>query len=59
MKITEALKEEIKRLQEAVDQRTSELLVKNRELEIEASLEKVRNWQRLLCFWKLKSENLG
>ncbi|WP_425636594.1 sensor histidine kinase [Algoriphagus yeomjeoni] len=43
MKITEALKEEIKRLQEAVDQRTSELLVKNRELEIEASLEKVRS----------------
>lgn len=43
MKITEALKTENKRLQEAVDQRTTELLLKNRELEIEASLEKVRS----------------
>ncbi|TXE14742.1 ATP-binding protein [Algoriphagus aquimarinus] len=39
----DALKAENKRLQEAVDQRTSELTVKNRELEIEASLEKVRS----------------
>ncbi|MEB2773851.1 ATP-binding protein [Algoriphagus sp. D3-2-R+10] len=39
---SDALKAENKRLQEAVDQRTSELLVKNRELEIETSLEKVR-----------------
>ncbi|MBB6326683.1 signal transduction histidine kinase/ketosteroid isomerase-like protein/flagellar hook-basal body complex protein FliE [Algoriphagus iocasae] len=38
----DALKAENKRLQEAVDQRTSELLLKNRELEIEAALEKVR-----------------
>lgn len=39
----DALKTENKRLQEAVDQRTTELLLKNRELEIEASLEKVRS----------------
>ncbi|RAI94852.1 ATP-binding protein [Algoriphagus yeomjeoni] len=39
---SDALKAENKRLQDAVDQRTSELLVKNRALEIETSLEKVR-----------------
>ena len=39
---SDTLKAENKRLQEAVDQRTSELLLKNRELEIEAALEKVR-----------------
>ncbi|MBN3581359.1 hypothetical protein JYB64_03100 [Algoriphagus aestuarii] len=43
MKITEVLKAENKRLQEALDQRTSELLVMNRELETEAALEKVRS----------------
>ena len=40
---SDVLKAENKRLQEAVDQRTTELLVKNRELEIEAALEKVRS----------------
>jgi signal transduction histidine kinase len=39
----DVLKAENKRLQEAVDQRTTELLLKNRELEIEAALEKVRS----------------
>ncbi|SFA81887.1 nuclear transport factor 2 family protein [Algoriphagus aquimarinus] len=38
----DALKAENKRLQEAVEQRTAELKGKNQELEIEASLERVR-----------------
>ena len=39
---SDALKAENNRLQEAVDQRTAELQGKNQELEIEASLERVR-----------------
>lgn len=42
MKSTEALKAENKRLQEALEQKTSELSARNRELEIQNSLERIR-----------------
>ncbi|MFC5626867.1 sensor histidine kinase [Algoriphagus winogradskyi] len=42
MKSTEALKAENKQLQEALEQRTLELTAKNRELEIQNSLERIR-----------------